>query len=69
MSKVLVIGAAKSGIAAAKLLNKHGYQVILTDMHVVSEKEQLQQLGIEVIDEGHPECLKNSEYEFVVKNP
>ena len=32
MEQVLVIGAAKSGIAAAKLLHRHGYKVTLTDM-------------------------------------
>lgn len=31
MSKVLVIGAARSGVAAAKLLLNHGYSVVLTD--------------------------------------
>ena len=31
MEKVLVIGAARSGIAAAKILHEHGAQVILSD--------------------------------------
>ncbi len=69
MGEVLVIGAAKSGIAAAKLLNKHGYDVTLTDMNVVSDKEELITLGIKVIDQGHPESLKHENYVFVVKNP
>lgn len=69
MNEVLVIGAAKSGIAAAKLLNKHGYRVTLTDMNQVNEKQELLDLGIEVVDQGHPESLKRSDYAFVVKNP
>lgn len=69
MKKVLVIGGAKSGNAVAKLLKHHGYDVILTDQKEVKEKNELNDLGIEVFDQGHPETLKNTSYEFVVKNP
>ena len=67
--KVLVIGSAKSGNAAAKLLNKQGYDVIITDQNEIKEKEELEALGIQVVDKGHPEWLKNTDYAFVVKNP
>ncbi len=67
--KVLVIGAARSGIAASKLLVRHGYEVILTDMNEIENKEELLSLGITIYDKGHPEALKNEEYTFVVKNP
>ena len=66
---VLLIGAARSGIAAAKLLNREGYQVTLTDMKEIPEKEELQQAGIAVYDGGHPDFLKEKDYAFVVKNP
>lgn len=66
---VLVIGAARSGIAGARLLNQNGYDVILTDMKEVPEKNELEQEGIRVYDGGHPEFLKNTDYLFVVKNP
>ena len=69
MGKVLVIGGARSGCAVAKLLAKHHYHVILTDQNEVKEKEELAQYGIEVLDQGHPDDLKNSTYAFVVKNP
>lgn len=67
--KVLVIGSAKSGNAVAKLLKSEGYEVILTDANEVKEKDELIALGIEVVDKGHPEYLKNTDYAFVVKNP
>ena len=67
--KVLVIGSAKSGNAAAKLLNKLGYEVIITDQNEIKEKEELESLGIQVVDKGHPDWLKNTDYAFVVKNP
>ena len=66
MKNVLVIGAARSGIAAARLLKRAGYNVVLTDMKEI-EREGLD--GIEVFDKGHPECLKERTYEFIVKNP
>ncbi len=69
MEKVLVIGAARSGVAAAKLLKREGYDVILTDMKDIPEQEELEALGIAVYGGGHPESLKDEEYAFIVKNP
>lgn len=67
--RVLIIGAARSGIAAAKLLQRHGYEVTLTDMNEVQEKQKLIAMGIEVLDKGHPTSLQHNEWEFIVKNP
>jgi len=69
MEKVLIIGCARSGYWAAKLLNKKGYDVTITDMKSIGEKAELIELGIKVYDNGHPEELKNTEWSFVVKNP
>lgn len=69
METVLVIGAARSGIAVSKLLQKNGYHVILTDSNEVKEKMDLEALGIEVVDNGHPDWLLVKDYPFVVKNP
>ncbi|MDO4465887.1 MAG: UDP-N-acetylmuramoyl-L-alanine--D-glutamate ligase [Bacillota bacterium] len=69
MAKVLVIGAARSGVAAAKLLKKENYEVVLTDMKEVAQKEELTSLGIQVVDGGHPDWLKEEAWEFIVKNP
>lgn len=69
MKDVLLIGAARSGIAAARLIAQNGFHVVLTDMKKVPEKAILEQEGIEVYDLGHPEELKEREYAFIVKNP
>lgn len=69
MKQVLVIGAARSGSAVAKLLAKHGYHVVLSDQNVVENKRELEGEGIRVVDKGHPEELLHTNYEFVVKNP
>ncbi len=69
MKNVLIIGCAKSGYWASKLLNKKGYEVIITDAKEIKEKKELEELGIKVYDNGHPDFLLNENYEFVVKNP
>ena len=62
METVLVIGAARSGIAVSKLLLKNGYHVVLTDSNVIKEKTELESMGIEVFDGGHPDSLKEKNY-------
>ena len=47
---VLVIGAAKSGVAVAKLLQRHGFDVTITDMNAIHELDELQTLGIHVFE-------------------
>ena len=69
MSNVLVIGAALSGISTAKYLNRKGYDIYLTDAKEIKEKKELEELGIRVFDNGHPDFLKDIDYEFIVKNP
>lgn len=47
--KVLVIGAARSGLAGAEFLAKHGWQVVLTDMKQVEAVDNLQALGVSFV--------------------
>ena len=65
----MVIGCAKSGYWAAKLLNKKGYDVSITDIRAISEKDELEKEGISVYDGGHPDFLKDEDWSFIVKNP
>ena len=50
-------------------MNQKGYTVTLTDMQRIPDKEELETLGIRVVDEGHPDFLFNDDYAFIVKNP
>jgi len=68
MKEVLVFGGARSGVAAARLLRQNGWSVIITDQKEILEKGELQALGIEVLDGGHPDSLYRS-FDLVVKNP
>ena len=57
MKRALIIGAARSGIAAGRLLRKNGYEVWLTDSKTVDEKTDLEAEGIKV-SEGRVDLVK-----------
>ncbi|MFC0524044.1 UDP-N-acetylmuramoyl-L-alanine--D-glutamate ligase [Pontibacillus salicampi] len=68
---VLVLGLAKSGEAAARLLHQSGVQVRINDQKPFTENpkaQSLQELGMEVITGGHPPSVLD-DIEYVVKNP
>lgn len=70
--KVLVLGLAKSGEAAARLLDKLGAIVTVNDGKPFEENPTAQSLlesGIRVICGHHPLELLDEEFALVVKNP
>lgn len=70
--KVLVLGLAKSGVAASELLNGLGAFVTVNDSKPFDENPSAQKLlqkGITVICGRHPEDLLDEGFELIVKNP
>lgn len=70
--KILVLGLAKSGFAAAKLLKNLGAHVTINDQKSLDtnhEIKELLDLGIEVIGGGHPLELVDRHIDLIVKNP
>ncbi|MDR1567417.1 MAG: UDP-N-acetylmuramoyl-L-alanine--D-glutamate ligase [Streptococcaceae bacterium] len=70
--KVLVLGLARSGFSATKLLNELGAMVTVNDGKPLAENPQAQDLialGVRVITGGHPLELLDEAFELVVKNP
>ncbi|HET7580658.1 MAG TPA: UDP-N-acetylmuramoyl-L-alanine--D-glutamate ligase [Bacillales bacterium] len=68
----LVLGLAKSGYAAALLLNRLGASVVVNDQKTLDDDPhavELQEAGIEVIGGGHPADLLERPFDMVVKNP
>jgi UDP-N-acetylmuramoylalanine--D-glutamate ligase len=66
----LVLGLAKSGMAATRILNEHGIRVRVNELKD-EENDQikaLRTLGIEVITGGHPLSVLDG-VDVVVKNP
>lgn len=72
--KVLILGFARSGYEAAKVLALRGNNVILND----SKKEQLmdkdkidelRKIGVEFVFGSHPDNLLNESFDYLIKNP
>ncbi len=69
---ILVLGIAKSGYAAATLLQKLGANVIVNDGKPLAENvlaAELQAKGMDVVCGGHPLELLERNISLVVKNP
>ncbi|URZ87050.1 UDP-N-acetylmuramoyl-L-alanine--D-glutamate ligase [Floricoccus penangensis] len=70
--KVLVLGLAKSGASAARVLNDLGAIVTVNDGKELGENKEAQNLlenGIRVISGGHPVELLDEDFSLMVKNP
>src|SRR5699024_1429914 len=70
--KVLVLGVAKSGVSAAKLLHDLGALVTVNDGKPFNENPQAQELleaGITVITGSHPIELVDEGFSLMVKSP
>ncbi|MDR2832996.1 MAG: UDP-N-acetylmuramoyl-L-alanine--D-glutamate ligase [Streptococcaceae bacterium] len=70
--KVLVLGLARSGVSAAKLLNKLGALVTVNDAQPIDDNKAALALideGVRVIGGGHPLELLDEAFELIVKNP
>src|SRR5215208_5178558 len=70
--KVLVVGVARSGVAAARLLASRGAVVIANDMkpeaQLAREADELRRLGVMLSLGGHPESLFENA-EMIVLSP
>ncbi len=70
--KVLVIGLAKSGRAAIKLLNKLNATITVNEFKEAKDIPDYQHyvdMGIEMITGSHPDELFERDFDFVIKNP
>ena len=69
---VVVLGLARSGIAACKFLRKRNCDVTVNDMKKDEKKEildELESLGVKVILGSHPDDLINKDVDYLIKNP
>jgi len=70
--KVFVLGMARSGYEAAKLLINKGYEVIVNDANTEQNLEhmkELQSLGVSIVLGSHPDDLIDNTFEMIIKNP
>lgn len=69
---ILVLGLAKSGFYAAKLLHHLEATVTVNDAKNLADNpdaQELESLGVRVISGGHPSNLLDEGFDFLVKNP
>ncbi len=67
---ILILGAARSGIAACKLLSSDN-KIVLSDIKDISieDKKLLDKLNVEVVITDKPEELINEETSLLIKSP
>ena len=73
-NKILILGFARSGYSAAKVLIERGNTVILNDARSEdkmdsSQVEELKNLGVQLIFGSHPDDLLDSSFQYLIKNP
>lgn len=72
--KILILGFARSGYEAAKVLIKRGNQVIINDGKACQDSdkerfEELKKLGVEFLFGEHPDDFFNENFDYLIKNP
>ena len=69
--KILILGAAKSGLAVAKLLAHRNNDITLSDINElkVEDQKMLEVLGIKVVITSNQCDLIDNSYDLVIKNP
>lgn len=70
--RVVILGLARSGVAAAKVFHQAGAIVTANDnkeRELCPEAAELEQLGVKVICGGHPDDLLDDQVKLLVKNP
>ena len=73
-NKVLILGFARSGYEAAKVLIKRGNIVILNDSknEDVLDQEKIKELrdmGVQFVFGSHPDDLLDDSFDYLIKNP
>ena len=72
--KVLILGFARSGYQAAKLLIKRGNTVYLNDSKEEDKMDkdqvlELRNMGVNLVFGSHPDDLLDESFDYLIKNP
>ena len=69
--KIFILGMARSGYEAAKVLIKRHNRVLITDIKEQDEEQvgELKELGVDYVITDTPEVLLDESFDYVVKNP
>ena len=69
--KILIVGAAKSGISVAKLLANRNNDITITDLNDIDEynKQLLKSQNIKIVITNNQVDLLNNNWDLIIKNP
>ena len=69
--KIFILGMARSGYEAAKLLSDYNNEILVTDMSEQDEKQvkELEGKGVKIVITSDPVPLIDNSYDYVIKNP
>lgn len=69
--KIFVLGMARSGYEAARLLATKNNEILITDMKEQDPEQvkELESLGVKFVLSETPEDILDNSYNFIVKNP
>lgn len=73
-NKIFILGLARSGYQAAKLLIERGNKVVLNDgkdeeKHDKEQINELRSLGVELVFGSHPDNILDESFDYLIKNP
>lgn len=72
--KVFILGLARSGYHAAKILVERGNKVVLNDAKTedkldASQINELKDLGVDLVFGSHPDGIFDESFDYLIKNP
>ena len=72
--KIFILGFARSGYEAAKLLIRRGNEVVLNDAKEEGKQDlekvqELREMGVTLVFGFHPDDLLDSSFDYLIKNP
>ncbi len=69
--KIFILGMARSGYEAAKLLSDYNNKIIVTDGKEQKEElvSELESLGVKIVITNNQVSLLDSSFDYVIKNP
>lgn len=69
--KIFILGMARSGYEAAKLLSEYNNEIIVTDGKAQKEElvSELESLGVKIVITNNQVSLLDSSFDYVIKNP
>ena len=70
--KIFILGMARSGYWAAKILAKRNNTIVLNDANEKQDEsrvKELESLGVKVILGSHPDDILDESFDYIIKNP